>query len=127
MADSVEVKLSDRITVTIRPLNGMEEVRADQIIGALSSPGAMNEAALMKSIQTSFNPMVMQKIYAACAVRSRNGIAVDHLKNDAEVAGFLSELTGAELRELTQKYNEISAPPEGEDLKNLSSDSPSAQ
>lgn len=121
MEGPVTAKLSDRIEVTLKPLNGLESVRADQIIASLSSPGGNTQAALIAAMQASFNPMVMQKIYAACAVRSRNGQPMELLKNDNEVRGFLAELTSAELNALVEAYNELETPPSGADLKNASS------
>lgn len=99
--EEVEVKLSDKITVTIAPLTAFESIQADEISGG----GELNEA---KS----------NKVYSICSIRTLNGDKVNPLRNRLEFAAVAQKLNMGELMRLIMEVSKQTASTFDDDLKN---------
>lgn len=102
MSDLIEVKLSEKTTVQIKELNAFEAGVPDTIIGSNLD-----------------SPLFVAKVYAMCSIRSINGDPVA-ATNNAEYKRIATRLSMTEAMTLAVKYNELFAPPSGEELKNES-------
>ena len=100
MAEETEVKLSNRTTVVIAPLNAVESLNADEIGGGTKSEAALN------------------KIYAICSIRRFNGELVNPQKNKAEFLSVAQRLDMGEMLKLGLEFGKATSATFSDELKN---------
>lgn len=106
------LKLSDRMTVEWRDIDGWESTNADAIAGYLMGNAKPTPAMLA---------LVTTKVNVVCGIRSINGTAVNPLDGDTAYRGVAQQLARTEIDKLYELTGEqSSAPKEPEALKNSS-------
>jgi hypothetical protein len=95
IGEPTELRLSNRITVSVAELDGYESMRADKVLADLLGnviPGGNIPVMAMALLQ--------MKVYAICSIRKVEGESVDGLKNMAEHASIASKLNPQEMNAL---------------------------